>query len=199
MRLVRTALRVAGGGLVTVLLLLALAFAVLQTGPGKNWLARALANAMASAGERVAITDISGVVPFDITIARIEIMDDQGPRALLEGAALVIAPGDLLRGTLTIQRLTAQRVRLERPSRSSSGSTDVESLLHPPLALRLDELRIDRLALAASAALLANRATADLDLHRIDGTPGEVRLHAALAGTPPQLELSAAASEPSGR
>src|SRR5215472_5850484 len=195
MRLVRTALRVAGGGLVTVLLLLALAFAVLQTGPGKNWLARALANAMASAGERVAITDISGVVPFDITIARIEIMDDQGPRALLEGAALVIAPGDLLRGTLTIQRLTAQLVRLERPSRSSSGSTDLESLLHPPLALRLDELRIDRLelgpavvgqpvslALAASAALLANRATADLDLHRIDGTPGEVRFHAALAG-----------------
>lgn len=211
MRLVRTALKFAGGGLLAVLLLLALAFALLQTGPGKRWLAGTLSTAMSSDGERAVITDIGGLVPFNMTIARIEMLDDQGPRALVENAALVIAPADLLKGTLTINRLAAQRVRLERPSRSG-GSTNLESLLHPPLAVRLDELRVDRLelgpamvgqpvslALSASAALLANRATADLDLHRIDGTPGEVRLHAALAGTPPQLELNAAASEPTGR
>ena len=212
MRAVRTALKLTGGGLVAVLLLLALVFAALQTGLGKSWLADALGKAMSSDAERAVITDIGGVVPFNMTIARIELLDDQGPRALVENAALAIAPADLLKGTLTINRLTAQRVRLERPSRGSGGTTNLESLLHPPLALRLDTLGIDRielgpamvgqpvsLALAASAALLANRATADLDLHRIDGTPGEVRLHAALAGTPLQLELSAAASEPTGR
>ncbi|HEV2551961.1 MAG TPA: translocation/assembly module TamB domain-containing protein [Stellaceae bacterium] len=211
MSFVRTALKVAGGGLRAVLLLLALAFSGLQTGSGKSWLAGALSQAMSSNGERAVITDIGGVVPFNMTIARIEMLDDQGPRALVENGALVIAPGDLLKGTLTINRLAAERVRLERPSQGG-GSTNLESLLHPPLALRLDELRVDRLelgpamvgqpvslALAASASLLANRATADLDLHRIDGIPGEVRLHAALAGTPPQLELNAAASEPTGR
>src|SRR5262249_26799144 len=157
-----------------VLLLLALAFAVLQTGPGKSWLAGTLSKSMSSNGERAVITDIGGVVPFNMTIARIEMLDVQGSRALVENAALVIAPGDLLKGTLTINRLAAERIRLERPSQSG-GSTNLKSLLHPPLALRLDELRINRLelgaamvgqpvslALAASAALLANRATADL-------------------------------------
>src|SRR5689334_12840291 len=128
MRSVRTALKFAGGGLLAVLLLLALAFALLQTGPGKSWLARALAQAMSSAGERTVITDIGGFVPFNMTIARIEILDDQGARAIVENAALVIAPADLLHRTLTIGRLTAQVVRLERPSRSSS-STNLESLL----------------------------------------------------------------------
>ncbi len=211
MRLVRTAVKVAGGGLLAVLLLLALAFAGLQTGPGKRWLAGTLSKAMSSDGERAVITDIGGLVPFNMTIARIEMLDDQGARALVENAALAIASADLLRGTLTIRRLTAQLVRLERPSRSSS-STDLETLLHPPLAFRLDELRVDRvelgaamagqpvsLALAASGAILPGRAAADLDLHRIDGTPGEVRLHAALEGTPLQLALTAAASEPTGR
>src|SRR5690349_10201313 len=107
MRLVRTALKFAGGGLLAVLLLLALAFALLQTGPGKRWLAGTLSTAMSSDGERAVITDIGGLVPFNMTIARIEMLDDQGPRALVENAALVIAPADLLKGTLTINRLAA--------------------------------------------------------------------------------------------
>ena len=211
MRAVRRALKLAGGSLLGVLLLLALAFALLQTGPGKSWLARSLSKAMSSDGERVAITDIAGLVPFDMRIARIEMTDDRGPRVGVEQATLVVAPADLLKGTLAIHRLAAESVRLDHSS-SAGGSTNLDTLLHPPLSIRLDELRIDRLelgtallgepmslALTASGALLPDRASAELELRRIDGTPGELRLHAALDGTPRQLALAVAASEPTGR
>src|SRR5215472_14474769 len=211
MRVVRRALKLAGGALLGVLLVLALAFGLLQTGPGKNWLADALSKAMSSAGERMTITGIAGLVPFDMRIARIEIADDRGPRVVVEGATLTLAPADLLKGTFAVRRLAAERIRLDHPS-SASGSTNLDTLLHPPLAIRLDELRIDRLelgaamvgepmslALTASGALLRDRAGVDLEIRRINGPPGEVRLHAVLDGTPLRLALTVAASEPSGR
>jgi translocation and assembly module TamB len=197
--------------LLAVVLALALGFALLQTPPGRAGLAAVLARALADPGERITVTGLKGFVPFDMTVERVEIDDSAGPRLVVSDAALAIAPGDLLRGRLTVRRFSARAIEVARPSATPSHFNPA-ALLYLPVPLRLEALHIDRLALGAaitgepvalsvtaSGALSQGRATADLELHRIDATPGQAVIHLALSGTPPQLDLAADITEPSGK
>ena len=122
-----------------------------------------------------------------------------------------MAPADLLKARLTLRRLSAREVDILRPAASGNHS-DPLALLHPPLAIRLEHGEIERLVigaaftgepaaatLSASGTLGGGEAAADLDLHRIDATPGNAKLHLALSGTPPRLTLEGDIEEPSGR
>ena len=197
--------------LLAVVLALALSFALLQTPPGRAGLAAVLGRALADPGERITVTGFKGFVPFDMTVERIEIDDSAGPRVVVSDAALAIAPGDLLRGRLTVRRFSAREIEVARPS-ATPIHPNPSALMHPPLPVTLEALRIDRLALgaaltgepvavsvSASGALGQGRATANLELHRIDATPGQAVIHLALSGSPPQLDLAADIAEPSGR
>src|SRR5579883_860217 len=210
MKVVRAALKIAAGVIGGLLLVLAAGFGLLQTGPGQDWLALALGSALSDAQERVAITGLSGFVPFDMRFARITIADTQGPRIVVDDAALAIAPADLLAGRLTLRQIRAQTVRIERPSESSTG-IDLGTLLHPPLALNVERLQVDRLelgpallgervvaTLSGKGAVGGGSATADLDLRRTDGAAGEANLHVALGGEPLRFELAGDVAEPSG-
>jgi len=205
------ALRLAGGIVLGVLLLLAAVFALAQTPPGRAWIAAALGRALAGPGERVTVSGLEGFVPFDLRVARIEIADAEGPRIIIVRAGISIAPADLLAGRLTVRRLAARDVEVRRLS-STPSHLELSSLLNPPLPLRLEQLHVDRLALGpaligepvavtlnASGRLGGGSAAADLELRRIDATPGEAKLHFALSGTPPVLDLSGDVEEPSGR
>ena len=207
----RRALTLAGGTFAGLLLLLALAFALAQTPPGRSLLAAALGRALADPDERITITGLAGFIPFDMTVERIEIADAQGPHLVVTQAALAVAPADLLKARLTLRRLSAREVDILRPAASGNHS-DPLALLHPPLAIRLEHGEIERLVigaaftgepaaatLSASGTLGGGEAAADLDLHRIDATPGNAKLHLALSGTPPRLTLEGDIEEPSGR
>lgn len=211
MKVVRAALKITAGLIGGLLLVLAIGFGLLQTGPGQDWLARRLSSTLSDAQERVVITGLRGFVPFDMRFAKIAFVDAQGQRLGIDDAALAIAPADLLSGRLTLRQVRAQTVRIERPSANSSG-IDLGALLHPPLALRIEHLQIDRLelgpallgqpvvaTLSGSGAVGGGTAAADLDLRRIDGTPGQARLHLALGGAPLRLELAGNIAEPSGK
>src|SRR5579883_2973376 len=189
--------------------MLLLAFGLAQTPPGKAWLAGALSAWLSSPTERVTIESLKGLVPLDMTVGKIEFADRQGPRLVIEDASIAIAPLDLLSRQLTL-RLAARQLDLERLSQG--GGTNLADLLHSGFALDLEELRIDRLhlgpdivgqpvtmRLAASGVLGGGRAAADLDLARIDGTPGEATLHLALGGEPLSLDVAANLREPQGR
>src|SRR5258708_19101150 len=213
MSALRRALKLAGGAVLGLVLALALAFGLLQTGPGKAWLAQRVAGWLSSPAERVTVTGIAGLVPFDMRIDKIELADAHGPRVLVTDAVLAIAPADLLAGRLRLRDIGAREIRVERPSQGSSGgSMDPAALLHPPVAVVVERLRVDRLelgpallgekvalVLAASGTLGGGTAAADLDLHRIDGATGQASFHLALAGEPLRLELSGQIPEPSGR
>jgi translocation and assembly module TamB len=205
------ALRIVGGALLALVLLVLLGFGLLQTSWGKAWLAGRLANALTSPGERVTISGLTGLVPIDMHIARIAFADAAGPRLVVSDAAIAIAPADLLSGKLTVRRLTAQSVDLARPS-ATTINFNLATLLHPPLAVRLEHVQIDRLMLGAaflgepvaatmtaSLALGGGQASADLDLHRTDGKTAAIALHLALGGTPLSLSLAGKIEEPSGR
>jgi translocation and assembly module TamB len=210
MRRLRKALARIGLGLLGLALLLALAFGLAQTGPGKALVAALLEHALSDPTEKVAIDHIGGLVPFDMTIDKVTLADAQGPRIIVDDAAIAVAPADLLKGRLTLRRLTARALSIERSSESKS-STDLRSLLHPPLSLTVERLQIDRLALGSALlgepvtlALTAHgrigdgAAAADVDLRRIDGSAGEAQLHFAFGGTPLRLELDSDIAEPSG-
>jgi translocation and assembly module TamB len=209
----RRALKIAGGGVAALLLALALACGLLQTGPGKAWLAQRAGFWLSRPAEQVSITGIHGLVPFDMRIAKIELADAQGPRVTVADAVLAIAPADLLAGRLRVRDIGARAIRIERPSSGSGGgTTNPAALLHPPLAVVLERLRVDRLelgsallgeevalTLAASGTLGGGTAAADLDLHRVDGATGQASFHLALSGEPLRLELAGEVAEPSGR
>jgi len=209
----RRVLKVAGGAVLGLLLALALAFGLLQTAPGKAWLAQIFGGRLSSPAERVTITGIGGLVPFDMRIGKVELADAQGPRVVVADAVLAIAPVDLLAFRLRLRDIGARAIRVERPAQGSGGgSMDPAALLHPPLAVVVERLRVDRLelgpallgekvvlTLAAGGTLGGGNAAADLDLHRIDGATGQASFHFALSGEPLRLELAGDVAEPSGR
>src|SRR5690348_14554104 len=134
MTALRRVLKIAGGALAGLLLVLALAFGLLQTGPGKAWLAQRLAMALSGAAGSATISGIEGLVPFDMRVAKIELADAQGPRIVLEDAVLSIAPADLLARRLDVRELGARLIRVDHASQaSSSGTIDLTTLLHPKI------------------------------------------------------------------
>jgi translocation and assembly module TamB len=211
MRTLRKALAGIGIGLLGLMLVVALVFGLAQTRPGKAALASLIERWLSDPAERVSIDHIGGFVPFDMTVDAITVADSQGPRIVLSDTALAVAPADLLVGRLTLVRIAARALRIERGPQSASGGSDLAALLHPPLAVTIERLQLDRielgrdllgepatLTLAAHGSIGGGTATADLDLHRTDGTVGEARLHFAFGGTPARLELDADLAEPGG-
>lgn len=208
----RRAFKLAAVGLAGLLLLLPiLAFVAVQTPPGRSLLAAVLGRVLADSDERVTITGLAGFVPFDMTAERIDIADVRGSRLVVTQAAVSMKPADLFMGRLALRRLMIGEIDVIRPAEGGEH-TNVLALLRPPLAIRLEEGHIERLVLgaaftgeAAVATLSAHgtlggsETAIDLDLHRIDSTPGNARIHFALSGTPPRLTLESDIEEPSGR
>jgi translocation and assembly module TamB len=204
-----------GLGLVGLAVVPALVFGLAQTGPGKALVARVVEHALSKPTAQVTIDHLGGLVPFDMTIDKITVSDARGPWMVIDDAAVAVAPAALLQRRLTLRQLTARALRVERGSQSggSEGNSgvDLNSLLHPPIAVTIDRLQVERLtlgaallgepvtlALASHGSIGGGAAAADLALQRIDGTAGEARLHFAFGGNPLRLELDGEVAEPKG-
>jgi translocation and assembly module TamB len=203
----------AGGLVLFIVLVVAAVFGAAQTAPGKRWIAGEISRLASDPTIKVTVSGLDGTLPFDSRVKTIIIADADGPFATVTDAALAIAPADLLTGRLTISRLTAHRVSVERQPKTgggTSGSSDPDKLLTPPLAIELDHVQIDQLSLGAAVfgqpasyaitgagSLGRGQATIDLDVARSDA-PGKLALHAAYGGSPATLHLAGEATEPSG-
>jgi translocation and assembly module TamB len=205
--MLRSVLKLAGAGIVVLLLLLALAFGAAQTGPGKAWVAARLGSLLSDPAETVTFDGLGGFIPFAPHVEKITVADAAGPRLIIKDAALDIAPAALLRGRLTIRDLTARAVTFER---SGGGTTDLAALLNPPLPITLQHLEIDtlnlgpavlgtemNLAVEGNGALGGGKVGLNLMVARRDA-PGHAGLHLAYGGTPERLYLAANVAEPSG-
>ena len=204
----RAAGKLLGGAIVAALALVALAYGWLQTEGGRNWLAGAAGRMLSDDSETATVSGISGRVPFDFSIASVVIADKNGPRLTIDGASIDISAWDLVAGRLVIRHVAAHRIEFARQG-SAAGGTDWQAFLHPPLPVRIESARIDALALgapvlgqamtleaSARGATGGGAADADVALHRVDGTPGELALHLAFDGT--TLALQGQVSEPTG-
>lgn len=201
------------------LLLVAAAAAMLQTAAGKRWLASELsALASEAAGYDIAVGEIDGVVPVDFSIATLRVADADGVWLVAENLRLAWNPAELLGGRVSISRVAADRIEVHRspateepaaPSEPGLPSLELPSL---PVEIRLADLEIGELHLGeplAGAEITAgafgslsiggapNEAAAALDVMRLDGAPGEVRLRLAQSGER-ELRLEAVVREPAG-
>lgn len=207
-------LRWTGYVLAGLLAVLVLVFAALQTGPGKGALARLASQLASVSGLTVAISDIRGGVPWDMSIGRIAVADAKGPVAEVDGLRLAWHPLSLLGGTLNIETVEATRIAVDRlpdlpPSEPAASSSSGGSFTMP---VRLGRLAIGDISLGepvlGRAAQLTLTASADLmaasqglgvefDVARKDA-PGQVTGQVHYTPQTRNLVVDINANEPEG-
>src|SRR5438552_5345116 len=198
-------------GLLIVVLLAA--FGLLQTRAGKSWLEKTIAQSVSSPDFTVAMEGLGGFVPFGLRVDRIEIGDRGGTYLTVHEFDFDVAALALLAGRLHIRSLSFASIDMARSSTAPSTTpfTDYLKVPHLPIGVIVDRLSIDRLALAppvmgeslvatleGNARLAGETANVALDIHRTDGSAGNISLAMELAGATPVLKLQLAASEPTG-
>jgi translocation and assembly module TamB len=141
-------------GLGLVLGVLALSFiavlAVLQTQLGKAWLAREIGQTLGDPDFTIAMEGLTGFVPFNMTVERIDIGDRDGTYLTLRDAGLDISAAALLTGKSHIRSLTIAEVDMTQSSNAPSTPPFLDYLKvpHLPIPVELDRLSIGKLALA---------------------------------------------------
>ena len=126
-------------------------FAVLQMQIGKAWLAREIGRTLSDPDFTVAIDGLGGIVPFGMTVERIDIGDRDGTYLTLRDASLDISPSALLTARAHIRSLTIAEVDMARSSTAPSTTPFIDYLKVPrlPMPVALDRLSIGKLTLAA--------------------------------------------------
>ena len=145
-------LRIGSYILVALVAVLGLAFAGVQTAPGKRLLASVISSAASSPDQKIRITGVEGFVPTDIRVAQIEIADRTGPWLQAENAHVAWSFGSLLQRKLRIDIVSAAKIDVLRApqaaevkdARPSTGGVQL------PFDIDLRALRIDDLHLAAA-------------------------------------------------
>ena len=132
-------------------LLVAFVLIAFNTAPGQRFLA---SKAGSLSGGLVALDGLSGGLPGDPRIHRIEVRDAQGPWLVITDAALDWSPLALIHGTASIRSLTAKSIEVRRlpvaagpPAKPSAGG---ESSL--PVHVDLAHLHVGRIDISAAVA-----------------------------------------------
>jgi translocation and assembly module TamB len=196
----------------TAVTLCLVVFGLLQTRPGKDFLAAQISRLASNARFTWEINGLGGTVPFDMTAQRLTVTDNEGTWLTLRDVGLNIDPAGLLSKKLHIRLLRVGAWDQARPPSGPSPSlAELLQTPHLPFNLAVDRLVIERLllappvlgtsviaTLAGGVAFEKGAAHAELDIHRIDGLPGNIRLVLTLAGETPKLSLQLHASDPTG-
>jgi translocation and assembly module TamB len=161
----------------------ALLFAGVQTGPGK----RALAWAASSSS--LEVTGITGFVPTDLAIAKVELRDKAGTWLAVEGVHARWSFLSLFTGRLRIDEVTARKIDVTRAPLSDDKPSSGGSVPGLPVGIDLGRLAVDDIHLGAPLgggvdshwtvagnALLAAHAPGHitLDMKRTDGPAATV-------------------------
>lgn len=162
---------------------------------------------------KIELGAIDGALSSDVRLASITISDREGVWLKAEGVHLVWSRLALLRGTLDVDSLDADRIEVSRkplpPEGADPAASEGFSLPELPVAVKIGRIAAPevvigtpvlgqeaRLSVKASGQLSDGSMSADLAIHRIDQTPGEATLKAAYAADDKQLDLDLRVSEP---
>ena len=188
------------------------AFALLQSRPGKDFLASPIAHAISNWRFTWSIDGLGGAVPLGMTAKRISVTDDEGTWLVLRNVALDIDPASLFSDNLRLRLVHVGAWDQARPPSGHPPPLPVLlRLLRLPFGMTIDRLVIDRVNLARPllgapvVATITGRVAfrgpvrgADLDIHRVDGSPGNIALQLTIDGDAPRLGIKLRASDPTG-
>lgn len=173
----------AGALLALIVAIGALAAVALRSDWGHRFIETTLARA---SGNEIVVSGLSGKLPDDMHVARLELRDADGAWMTAEDVTLQWSAARLLSKQLAVTRLRAARVELLRPPPVSGGSRGL------PVRIDIDHLELERVAIAApiagptAAALTAQGEIHAASLDQLDTTltvarldaPGNYRLRA---------------------
>jgi translocation and assembly module TamB len=158
----------------SVVLLFTLLFVGLQTPPGKALVAGFVTS------EDIRIEGVSGFIPVDVRLARVELHDKQGAWLTLKDAHIDWSFASLLTGRVRIEQLTAQQVEVLRAPLATDKPVkpaDVDTGLTVPLGIDLAVLSVDDLHVGAALGGVASHwKVAGSGLITGDGTPSRFKL-----------------------
>ena len=199
--------------LVALMILLSIGLVALDTAPGHRWLVDRLSEVETRSGLRFRIGRIEGSIFGESRLRNVQVLDPQGVFLTSPEITLDWTPMAWLTNSLKIQRLEADRLRLERlPKLRPTGR---KGPVLPDFDIRIDKLDIRRFEVAAavtgrpmvgglsgSADIRSGRAKVTLDgalqggdrlLVKLDAEPDgnrfdlEVRANAPANGLLPAL------------
>lgn len=195
--------------------LLALAYAWVQSDGGRVWLAGALGQALSVPGQaEVRIAALEGPLPQAVRLVGLTVADSEGSWLNAAAVDLTWRPLALLGGVLDIENLAVADLRLERlpasPSPAPAGRFEIPTLPFDIVARRLSvtDLHLGAPVLGVSASLRiageaatgrdSERFTASLTIERRDGVGGRVAVSSSFAPARDELELDVEIAEPEG-
>ncbi|MCV2863272.1 translocation/assembly module TamB domain-containing protein [Albidovulum sediminicola] len=182
----------------------------------KGFLTNFLEDNLSGAGREVRIDGFAGALSSRATFERLTIADDLGIWLTIEGGALAWNRTALLSGRVEIAEMTARDIDVaRRPGGAPSGeptASQVFALPELPVAVRIGQLRADRVALGAdilgealafqaegSASLEGGDGEAEFKATRTDGgTTGAFSLTARYSNASRRAALDLLASEGKG-
>ncbi|MBR9861893.1 MAG: DUF490 domain-containing protein [Rhodobacteraceae bacterium] len=182
----------------------------------KGFLTELLQDSLGGEGRVVSITGFRGALSSTATMESITIADNSGIWLTMEGLTMQWNRSALLRGSVDIELLAADVIRLDRlPVTPDNGLPEAEAqpfaLPELPVSVSIGELRAQEiflgnavlgtemaLTLEASAQLADNVADVTLRAQRIDGQAGAFRVIAGYSGATQDLSLDIALEEGEG-
>jgi translocation and assembly module TamB len=213
----RRALRILLGIVGSLIVLLLIAFGLMQTGFGKQQILALIEGQLSEPPAKLEARALEGVVPFDMTLVGAKLSDEKGVWLEADRLALAWSPSALLGRTASIDNLAADRIAVLRapvspPSPPSNEPFKFE-LPRPPVGVDLKRLAVERLELGpeflgesavfgiqAQAHLgdPVNGLQADLALNRIDKDLDRVTLALDYRPAADTLAVNVKAEEPKG-
>ncbi|MGU3574224.1 translocation/assembly module TamB domain-containing protein [Brucellaceae bacterium C25G] len=188
-------------------------FAQDQAEEEKSYFLSFIENQLSSPNRRISFTGLEGVLSSEAKVGAITVADREGVWLRIENATLNWSRLALLRGNLSIQNLSAERVDFIRtplpdsnlPSPESSGFSVPEL----PLAVHLDALDIARIHFSkeifglesdvsakGKLALADGSLQSEFAINRLDGPGGKFDLKADFTNSTQKLDLNLQAEEP---
>ncbi len=192
---------------VALLILLSIGLVLLDTAPGHRWLVDRIGQIETSTGLRFKIGRIEGSIFGESRLRNVQVLDPQGVFLTSPSVTLDWSPAAWLTNNLKIDRLEADRVRLERlPKLKATGR---RGPVLPDFDIRIGRLEIRRLELAPAVTGKAQvgRLSGSADIRsgramvRLDGAlQGGDRLLVKLDAEPDgdRFDLDVRATAPAG-
>lgn len=179
----------------------------------RSMLTRIVENQLSAPNRQIRLSGIQGALSSNATIGRITVADDEGIWLTITNASIVWNRTALLRGRLSIDKLTAERIDMPRgpnPDKSlPSPEASPFQVPELPIAVILRELNVPEvsfgqpvfglaaeLSVEGSLRLQSGELETDLAITRRDGPGGQLALKASFSNATRALALDLSLSEP---
>jgi translocation and assembly module TamB len=178
----------AGGAILALILLLAVALLALNTGPGRRFLADQISGFETASGLKFQVGRIEGSIYGRMTIRDLRVSDTKGVFATAPRVEVDWRPFAYLRSHIDIRSAMAPLVTLMRLPVLKPVPSDPDAPILPDLDIDIGRLKVDRLVLEAPVS--GQRRVVGLEgSARIADRRAQVRANAAVQGGGDRLAL----------